>query len=284
MARELALNYADNLSWDFMFISGDPNLRHGTGKIGLFYWWALPGLIAGAYWWAKKKLPVFLVLLIWWLVALLPASVPETTPHALRSLNALLPLALIIAAGCSHILVTVWEFVSQLNSKIKPVAKWLFWLVLTISLLWPLITYLVDYYGDYKFRSVSAWQGGYSQLAEKILELNNINALTWIQTDDTRFYLWVMLVANQKDIQLNPKKQTQFVFSQLGPYQFSQVDWFKIARNQEPILVVMTTSDFNREIKLRQLKPSWVVINQTFPTQTSYSIAGFHWPEKAALP
>src|SRR5690606_16822094 len=91
VGRELLLNYADNLSADFLFLTGDPNLRHGTGMAGLFLFSMAPLLMLGS--WRMYTLnPLALTILVsWWLAALLPASVPETTPHALRSLNAMVP-------------------------------------------------------------------------------------------------------------------------------------------------------------------------------------------------
>jgi hypothetical protein len=93
MIRELLQNYADHFNLEFLVVSGDPNLRHGTGQIVIF-WWPLPAL------WAviggQPKTSLFFGHGFWWLAVLLPATVPETTPHALRSLNALLPISILI--------------------------------------------------------------------------------------------------------------------------------------------------------------------------------------------
>ena len=93
MGRELIKNYTDNLSLNYLFLTGDPNLRHGTGEHGLFLLIFLPVLLIGLYELFKKQRPELLILIVWWLIALLPASVPETTPHSLRSLNALVPMS-----------------------------------------------------------------------------------------------------------------------------------------------------------------------------------------------
>jgi hypothetical protein len=102
LVGELLNNYAAHLDFNFLFVSGDSNLRHGMGRHGLFLLIGVPFLILGGWrLWARER-GVLLLLLGWWLAALLPASVPLNVPHALRSLNALLPLSLLIGYGVAE--------------------------------------------------------------------------------------------------------------------------------------------------------------------------------------
>ena len=114
MLQELLKNYAANTSPNFMFVNGDPNLRHGTTQHGLFLLIFLPFFVYGLLVLFQRSKLIFLFLILWWLVALLPASVPENVPHALRSLNALVPLSLIITFGLANV---ITSFQRKLESR-----------------------------------------------------------------------------------------------------------------------------------------------------------------------
>lgn len=270
MLQALFSNYAQQLDLNYLFFTGDPNLRHGTGRVGLLYWWLLPALFVGVYWWLTEKPKAGILLISWWLLALLPASVPTDVPHALRSLNALLPITLIVTAGVQQIGLTL---VATTKKQI-----WLRWIAVGsagILVTLALGSYLADYYGDYAERSAVAWQGGYKELAEAIWNVNQINATTWIETGDEKFYLWLMLLLEPSQ----PWTEEKYLFTQLGPYHINRVDWKAVVYDQEPMLVVMQTSALDLQIKERNLQPSWIITQKTFANQLSYSIAGFRWPD-----
>lgn len=274
MAQSLLANYAQQLDLNYLFFQGDPNLRHGTGRVGLFYWWLLPALFVGGYWWLTEKPKTAIFLVSWWLLALLPASVPMDVPHALRSLNALIPITLILAAGMAQLLQSLLMATQKL-----PLLRWSV-VMLGMGVVAATGTaYLQDYYGNYAARSVVAWQGGYQELAQKIVMLNTLGATTWVETGDEKFYLWLML-------QLDPaiaRQETNYLMTQIGPYYINKVDWKAVVYDQTPMLVVMQTSALDLQLKERNLQPSWIVTEQTFPNQLSYSIAAFRWPGENPL-
>lgn len=181
-------NFSTHISWEFLFVYGDANLRHGTAQHGLFLLplgvlWIVGIGISLKSW--RKYWPI----LAWWLAALVPASVPMEVPHALRSLNALVPLVIIIALGG----VAIWEWLLTTNKRIK-------FLVTSFFLSWWLISLLFFgyyYFSIYPQSSTSAWQASYSSAAElvKITQLNsNFSASSYIfvQPFDDRFFLWVL--------------------------------------------------------------------------------------------
>ncbi|PIY80098.1 MAG: hypothetical protein COY80_04710 [Candidatus Pacebacteria bacterium CG_4_10_14_0_8_um_filter_42_14] len=111
--KDLSLNYSRNLSFDFLFFSGDSNLRHGTGAHGVFLLAFLPFLLIGLISLLREKPVLATALFIMILAALLPASVPMTTPHALRSINALVPFSVYIGYGIAifvNSLITLYEY------------------------------------------------------------------------------------------------------------------------------------------------------------------------------
>ncbi len=179
--KQLLQNYSENLSLDFLFVSGDPNLRHGTGIVGLFPLAFLPllfiGLVSLLF---TRQYKVGLVLVICWLAALLPASIPQEVPHALRSLNALIPLSLIITYGLFQLIMLKYRFKNIVLTVL--VLTWLFQFVQ----FWHFTTHI------YPQTSSSAWQSGYTELAEVINVRRNQYDNVFIELADHRYFVWVL--------------------------------------------------------------------------------------------
>ena len=209
--KQLLQNYSENLSLDFLFLSGDPNLRHGTGIVGLFPLAFLPllfiGLISLVF---TPQYKFGLVLVIWWLAALLPASVALEVPHALRSLNALIPLSLIITYGLFQLIMLKYRF-----KRIVLTVLILTWLFQFIQF-WNFTTHV------YPQVSATAWQAGFSELAEVINTRRNQFDHVFVELVDQRYFLWVL--ANSQlslaELPLN-SSVNNYHFSQIGNVYFN---------------------------------------------------------------
>lgn len=204
--KRLLINYSKNLDLNFLFWTGESNLRHSTGEHGLFYLSFLPLLIYGLYQLAQKRqVFIILYLLSWWLFGLLPASVPLEVPHALRSLNSLIPIAILIAYGGEALF----------NQNI--LRRNLLSAIFGCCLIWESTGFIHYYFQIYPHTSASAFQAGYTQLASALLAEKSSANQVWVDIDDNRFYLW--LLANSyyppQLIQSWPKNQN---------FQLSQVD------------------------------------------------------------
>ena len=94
-------NYLANLSPTFLFVSGDDNLRHGTGR-GELLLWMLPFAILGVAWsivHARRSALAF-VAIAWLVLAPLPAALTDDgVPHAARSMLELLAWPMLVAIG-----------------------------------------------------------------------------------------------------------------------------------------------------------------------------------------
>ena len=99
LSRRLMVNLSAFFDWRYLFFTGDPNLRHGTGRVGLFLMPLIAFLGAGIIRGLKRHSRAVIFLLSWWLIAVIPAAIPLTVPHALRSLNALPAVAGLIGYG-----------------------------------------------------------------------------------------------------------------------------------------------------------------------------------------
>lgn len=173
-----------HFSLDYLFFRGDANLRHGTGLHGLFPVSFLPFLLLGVVSLFKHHKKVFIFLIFWWLIGLIPASVPYEIPHSLRSLNSLLPSCLIIAYGVS-------VFYLSANRTTRFVKRLL---ILCISFEIAAFSYFL--FTTYPKLSANAWQAGYKQLAQHAIQHRTDVNNFWINTGDGRFYLWLLAYGN----------------------------------------------------------------------------------------
>lgn len=268
IARELAQNYADNMSAEFLFFTGDPNLRHGTGQHGLFLWIFLPGFIYGWY----KLFPNYWrqggVLLLWWLLALLPASVPESTPHALRSLNALLPLTMVIAWG------SYWLF-NDLN-QFKVLLK--FKLLLNIGLFF-LTSVVVVNFASYLFKiypakSASSWQAGYKEVAQIVAAEKEGKDTIWVEPFDSRFHLWVLgyktPVASFSELEFD-----NYVPKRIGQIIFAPFDWQKVTTMEPKTIVAGRKELLDQKLALSPVRPTWYKTVTTADGEIPFAIIYF---------
>ncbi|MEA2056911.1 MAG: glycosyltransferase family 39 protein, partial [Patescibacteria group bacterium] len=185
LIRKFAQNLANNLSLNFLFVGGDSNLRHGTTQHGLFLFPFVIPFLVGLYVLAKKRFRELLFLVCWWLAALVPASVPLETPHALRSLNALMPLTLIIGFGSYQLLNLI-----LVKQKKQVFLSKIFSLITIVLCLASFAGFSYHYFNVYPQDSAHNWQAGYEQLAKKVCAYQNKADKIWIQLTDQRFFLW----------------------------------------------------------------------------------------------
>jgi hypothetical protein len=266
MIRALLENYADNLSPDFLFISGDPNLRHGTGHHGLFLLPMLICLPLGLYYLAKQNWRWLALLVTWWLVALLPASVPDTTPHALRALNALLPLTIILSYGLAQLLWMTVKAVLKTTSAcfsslsfpwqrvVRSFTPALPGLPLLGCLLISAAQFTHHYFYLYPQQSAPAWQAGYKQVAEAICQQRQERDQVWIDINDGRFFLWLLTYCDYPAAAVSDYQFDQYYhLQQMDNVIFKSQDW-QTFPDQGNSLMVVNHFSLSRE-KQQQLKP-----------------------------
>ena len=148
-------HYLDHFNLDFLFLSGDSNPRHSLQLVGGLYLFQLPLLLLGLYYLFNRPTRTSWLLLLWLLLAPVPAGFTKATPHALRALPMLIPLTIIAACG--------------LLQTIK--LKHFRWLLLAVSLaaIFEFSRYLYIYHLDYPRQHSSHWQYGYQQAIDYLV-------------------------------------------------------------------------------------------------------------------
>jgi hypothetical protein len=93
-------HYLEHFDLNYLFLDGDQNPRISIPDMGQLYLIELPFLVLGSVWVLKESVSNnknAVVLLVWFLLAAVPAGLARETPHALRSASTL-PIPHIISA------------------------------------------------------------------------------------------------------------------------------------------------------------------------------------------
>lgn len=212
--QELARNVSENLSLRFLFVEGDSNLRHGTGKFGLFLLPTIIPFFVGIYVFARKRKWQLLLLGVWIVSASIPASVPVVVPHALRFLNALVPMALLIAVGIHELIVWIYQNLQQ---------KWLRWG--TVICIGSIFVFYVSAYISYYFfvypgLSATAWDQKKTELAVAVSPYITSEQQLHVVGSPDKFYLWLLAYGPYKGDEFSSWKSDQYQFSELDAVTF----------------------------------------------------------------
>lgn len=147
-------HYLDHFNWDFLFVRGDENPRLSTQVVGSLYFVEMVSILFGVYVLFRRKYKYRWVLLVWMLIAPIPAGMARETPHVLRALS-LMPVFTLLSALGSVTLV-------QCFSKRR---IWVMFVVLGLLGL-SALTYLHYYHSHYPIEHGGDWQYGYKQVVE----------------------------------------------------------------------------------------------------------------------
>lgn len=150
-------HYLDHFTADFLFINGDPIIRNKVPETGQFYLVESVFLIIGVFYLVRLKSENLKLILTWLLVAPLASAMTYQTPHALRGLNMVVPLTLIMGYGSYAMLV-----------HLKNRYRYLLGIILATILIFEFTHYLESYYIHYPKRFPLAWEYGFREMVSKL--------------------------------------------------------------------------------------------------------------------
>lgn len=151
-------HYLDHFTGDFLFINGDPLIRNKTPETGQFFIMQGLFLIIGLLCLIKFDSKLKYLLVVWILVAPIASSLTYQTPSALRALNMVSPLLLIIAFG----------FVKLIEFFRKKPLQILVSIVLILIISFEFVHYLENYYIHSPKRYPLAWEYGFKEMINKL--------------------------------------------------------------------------------------------------------------------
>ena len=145
------INNAFNLiSTDFLFINGDPNLRHSPANWGMLYKSLFPLLIVGIYYLVRNRNERLLFVLL--IIAGIAVSTSSITrdggSHASRSFLMIVPLVILSAIGLSYL---------------NKIQKFIFYIA-SFFVIIESVFFIHDYWFHYRFASERDWNAGMKDL------------------------------------------------------------------------------------------------------------------------
>ena len=150
-------HYLDHFRGDFLFINGDPLIRNRVPETGQFYLIEALFLVIGLGALIKQKLVHTKLLIAWITIAPIASSMTYQTPHALRALNMVIPLTLVMGYG-------LWV----MGRWFKRVGSITIIIIITIILSFEFIHYMEAYYIHYPKRYPLAWEYGFKEMVSKL--------------------------------------------------------------------------------------------------------------------
>lgn len=252
--HDFVANFSEYLNPTYLFFHGDANVRHGTGWHGLAYLAMLPLLVLGIMTGWKRYRMVLFFLISWWFIALIPASIPNDVPHALRSLNAMVPFGLLIALGLAEV------FYNSICLRFKVG-------LLFVGVLLASFAYFAYYYFlIYPVVSASSWQSGYDQLAKQVATFQRESADSspvYIDNGDSRFFLWYLIYSGINPENYAKSEQHAFEITSINdqvhfmlPSSFLPAIEEASRKQQTEVIFAGKTDSIEDRIRADQLTPT----------------------------
>lgn len=159
--EEIMVNYIRALSPEFLFLKGDPNLRHSVVDRGEFYLFQMGLITLGIVFLVRiKKKDNLILLAALIIISPIPSSITiGGGSHASRLIILLLPLTVVAAYG----------LLALINNFSKVWAKCLVGVLLILALI-NIPTYFHRYYNDWNVEGWRFWQYGYKEAMNYIKE------------------------------------------------------------------------------------------------------------------
>ncbi len=142
--------YLTHFSAEFLFFSGDVLARHSVREVGELLLPQLLFIAIGVYSLITNPSRISVGILLWLIIAPLPAAIATPVPHALRSLLLLPPLTILTAVG----LTTAYNLIRQ---KRLPAATYTAGSICFIFFAYSVFTYLHVYFKHYAYKSSWDW-------------------------------------------------------------------------------------------------------------------------------
>jgi len=157
-------NYISHFKPAFLFISGDPNLRHGAG-VGTIYWIMLPLILIGIIQLIISDIPrrykIFIA--IWILIFPLGGSLAnDGVPHATRTLPGAPLLCILSGIGFG----AIFNFIKLKTG--KEIFSYAFTVIILVLSLLSLGHFARNYYYEYPKRSYLYWDYGHKDIFSRI--------------------------------------------------------------------------------------------------------------------
>ncbi len=181
-------HFADNLQPSFLFVKGDGNPKFSTQVVGQMYMIEAPLLAIGLITLFVTAPQIAWVLLVWILLAIVPAATARETPHALRILNSLPVWQILVAYGIT----VIFGWVAKTFGKYKKTAAIGIGSVFVCIYAFSIGYYVHNYYAHYAGVYSGEWQYGYKPAIEAAQKIEANYDKIYISSTIGRPYMYTL--------------------------------------------------------------------------------------------
>lgn len=240
--RGILGRWFNHFSGRFLFFEGDwQNPRHSVPNHGMLLLADLVFSIIGFSALVRLKSKPSTLMLLWLILAPLPAVLSRDQVHAVRAYNLVIPLTLISALG-------LYRLVGWINSQRKNlILHSSFYLLLILIFLGSIICYLDAYFVHLPKHDSVYWEYGYKQIVEAVTPIQSQYKTVKVQQSYAQPYIYFLFY--QKYDPVKYQGQAKLVESEIGDVgqverldniYFAPIDW-SVNRGEEETLFVADT-------------------------------------------
>lgn len=209
--RGIMGRWFNHYSGRFLFFEGDwTSTRHGVPNAGVVLLldsvFLVAGLMALARAGGKREV---LVVWLWLLLAPLPAALSRDSVHAVRTLNMVIPLSIVLALGAMGL----FDWIKRQGRFAAPAI-----IVFLLIYIANYVYYLDAYWVHAPKRNSQDWQYGYKQIVEKVTALQERYPEIVIKQDYTQPYIFFLFYQRY-----DPAKYQKIAVKVYVPSQFGDV-------------------------------------------------------------
>ncbi len=234
-------NYLSHFDPNWLFIVGDKTGRHQPPFMGHLYLFELPFLLIGIYMLLfitvdrKTKYIIF----GWILITPIASSVTWDVPNAVRVLNFLPMVQILIALGAFQTALWVKESTGKQAVVVKGIGA-----VFVTLIVGNIIYYMLQYFVQYNYFSSQDWQYGYQQVVGQV---NNIQGkYNHIIISDKQpldqSYIFFLYYLKYPPLKYQQEQRSNHSFSK---YEFKA---FNYADSQKDTLYVGSVDEFPKDV------------------------------------
>jgi len=181
-------HFADNLQPSFLFVTGDGNPKFSTQVVGQMYLVEAPLLAIGMISLFVAVPQVAWMLLLWIVLAIVPAATARETPHALRILNSLPVWQIVVAYGIT----VVFGWIRKTFKNKKLIASLGMGIVFVVLYLFSVGYYLHNYYAHFAKAYSGEWQYGYASAITAAAGIADTYKTIYISSTIGRAYMYTL--------------------------------------------------------------------------------------------
>lgn len=271
--KAIISGYISHFSLNWLFLTGDIERHHAPG-MGLMYLFEMPFILIGVYilfFWPypiKTKLTLFAALL----VSPIAASITSGVPHAVRNINFLPALQILVGIGIIQTFYYIKDW--YLRLKTRDFKKYLIVFGISFYVLfavWNLIYYLNQYFVQQNFFYSESWQYGYKEAVEYIKPIEkNYNKII-VSNDrplDQSYMFFLFYLKYDPKSYLDQGGTASGGFREdhhFGKYEFRSISW---NQEQERNLYIGRAEDFPKDLGNMKIinyldgKPAMVIVGK----------------------